>query len=106
MTPFGVTEAILPVEPSPNQMLPSGPGVMNAGRLRLGVLAYLMLPFGMIRATLLLLASVNQKLPSSAIVIANGWLPPRIGTLLTGVVWAAAPPVERASAVSPQVSWK
>src|SRR6266581_68519 len=36
MTPFGVTEAILPVEPSPNQMLPSGPGVINAGLLRLG----------------------------------------------------------------------
>ena len=40
-----------------------------------------MLPFGTIRATLLLLESVNQKAPSSPIVIANGWLPPRIGTL-------------------------
>src|SRR4030095_8445300 len=97
MTPSGVTEAILPVEPSPNQMLPSGPSVMNAGRLRLGVHAYLMLPFGMIRATLLLLASVNQKAPSSPIVIANGWLPPRISTLLTGAVWAAASPAEKAS---------
>ena len=38
ITPFGVTEAILPDEPSANQMLPSGPGVMNAGLLRVGVL--------------------------------------------------------------------
>jgi len=60
----------------------------------------------MIRATLLLLESVNQKAPSSSIVIANGWLPPRIGTLLTGVVWAATLAAEKASTVSPQVSWK
>src|SRR6267142_2333708 len=100
MTPFGVIEAILPVEPSPNQMLPSGPGVMNAGLLRLGVLEYLMLPHGVMRATLLLLESVNQKLPSSPTVIANGWLPSRIGKLLTGVVWAAALPVKKANANS------
>jgi hypothetical protein len=31
------TDAIFPVDPSPNQMLPSGPGVMKAGlRQRLG----------------------------------------------------------------------
>src|SRR4029434_10094513 len=100
MTPSGVTEAILPVDPSPNQMLPSGPGVMNAGLLRLGVLKKLMTPRGVMRATLLPLESVNQKLPSSPIVIANGWLPPRIGKLLTGVAWAAALPAEKASAVS------
>ena len=77
MTPFGVTEAILPVEPSPNQMLPSGPGVMNAGLLRLGSESRSMSPRGVIRATLLLLERVNQKLPSSLIVMLNGWLPPR-----------------------------
>src|SRR5205807_89449 len=106
MTPLGATEAILPVDPSPNQMLPSGPGVMNAGLLRLGVLEYSMFPRGLIRATLLLLERVNQKLPSSAIVIANGWVPPRIGTLLSGIVWAVALPVERTSAAMPQVSLK
>jgi hypothetical protein len=106
MTPSGVTEAIFPVEPSPNQMLPSGPGVMNAGLLRLGVLDYLILPRGVILATLLLLESVNQKLPSSPIVIANGWLPPRIGRLLTSVVWAAELPAEKATAVNTQISWK
>src|SRR5215471_11311938 len=106
MTPFGVTEAILPVEPSPNQMLPSGPRVMNAGLLRLGVLEYSMFPCGPMRATLLLFARVNQNLPSSPIVIANGWVPPRIGKLLPGVVWAAAMPAERASAAITQVSLK
>src|SRR5438046_5701466 len=106
MTPLEVTEAILPVDPSPNQMLPSGPGVMNAGLLRLGVLEYLMVPFGVKRATLLLLERVNQNLPSSAIVIANGWVPPRIGKLLPGVAWAATLPAERASAAMPQASLK
>src|SRR5581483_9944643 len=48
-------------------------------------------------ATSLLLESVNQKAPSSPMVIANGWLPPRIGTLLSGIVWAATPPAEKAS---------
>src|SRR5437763_17171797 len=104
MTPLGVTEAILPVEPSPNQMLPSGPGVMNAGLLRVGVLEYSMFPCGPMRATLLLFERVNQNLPSSPIVIANGWVPPRIGTLLAGVVWAAAIPAVRASAAMPQPS--
>src|SRR5947199_3417425 len=106
MIPLGVTEAILPLEPSANQMLPSGPRVMNAGLLRLGVLEYSMFPCGPIRATLLLLERVNQNLPSSPIVIANGWVPPRIGTLLAGVVWAVALPAERASAAMPQVSLK
>src|SRR5438270_7672851 len=104
MTPSGVTEAILPVEPSPNQMLPSGPGVINAGLLSVGVLLYLIVPRGVMRATSLLLESVNQKLPSSPIVIANGWLPPRIGTLLLGSVWAAAIPAVRPSAARPQAS--
>src|SRR5204863_5760493 len=106
MSPLGVTEAILPVEPSPNQMLPSGPGVMNAGLLRLGVLEYLMVPSELIRATLLLLERVNRKLPSWPIVIANGWLPPRIGKLLAGVVWAAAIPPVMTSVAMPQVSLK
>ena len=34
------------------------------------------------RATSLLLERVNQKLPSAPIVIAKGWLPPRMGKLL------------------------
>src|ERR1700756_2380844 len=98
MTPSGVIDAILPVEPSPNQMLPSGPGVMNAGLLRLGVLEYSMFPCGPTRATLLLFARVNQDLPSSPIVIANGSVPPRIGKVLPGVVWAAAVPAKTPSA--------
>src|SRR5205809_5129644 len=54
-------------------------------------------------------AAVGKREPKGAVfadVIANGWLPPRIGTLLTSVVWAAALPAGRASTVSPQVSWK
>ena len=35
--PVRVTDAILPVDPSPNQMLPSGPRVMKAGLLKVGV---------------------------------------------------------------------
>ena len=31
------TDAIFPVDPSPNQMLPSGPRVMKAGLLKVGV---------------------------------------------------------------------
>src|SRR6476659_6929730 len=101
MTPSGVIEAILPVEPSPNQMLPSGPGVMNAGLLRLGVLEYSMFPPGPMRATLLLFARVNQNLPYSPIVIANGCVPPRIGKLLPGVVWAITLPTDNATAARP-----
>src|SRR5215813_15532125 len=105
MNPSGVTEAILPVDPSPNQMLPSGPRVMYAGLLRLGVLKYLIRPSSLIRATLLLLESVNQKLPSSLIVIANGWLPPRIGKILSVfIVWPSALPAETARAASPHIS--
>jgi len=55
---------------------------------------------------LLLVESVNQKLPSSPIVIAKGWVPPRIGNVLTGVVWAAALPIQAASAAMPQVILK
>ena len=46
------------------------------------------------------------KIAGGMLVIANGWLPPRMGTLLTGVVWAATLPAEKASTVSPQVSWR
>ena len=63
-------------------------------------------PRGVIRATLLLLERVNQKLPSSPMVIAKGWVPPRIGKLLTCVVWAAALPMEKTTAAMPQVSLK
>ena len=35
--PVRVTDAIFPVDPSPNQMLPSGPGVMKAELLKVGV---------------------------------------------------------------------
>ena len=37
IVPAGVADAIFPVDPSPNQTLPSGPGVMKAGLLKVGV---------------------------------------------------------------------
>ena len=109
--PVGVTDAIFPVDPSPNEMLPSGPGVMKAGLLKVGVRKYVNLPSGVMRATSLLLERVNQKLPSGPIVIAKGWLPPRMGKLLElggmsldGNAWEVGKPTQSASTASPRVN--
>ena len=97
--PLGVTEAIAPVEPSPNHTLPSGPTVMNAGLLRLGVRKLWILPCGVMTATLLLFASVNQKLPSGACVMSKGAVPPRIGKVRVGICAITEPPDKATSSL-------
>src|SRR5947208_16998148 len=79
MTPAGVTDAIDPLEPSPNHMFPSGPTVMNAGLVRLGVRKPWIWPRGVTTATLLLFARVNQKFPSGPWTMSKGAVPVRIG---------------------------
>jgi hypothetical protein len=72
IAPAGVMEAIFPVAPSVNQMLPSGPEVMPTGLLGVGVANEVTIPWGVIRTTSLLFESVDQKLPSASIMIDLG----------------------------------
>jgi len=72
--PAGVINAIWPTDPSLNQILPSGPGVMSIGKLKVGVRNSVMTPSGVIRATWLRFCSVNHRLPSGPTVMEIGWL--------------------------------
>src|SRR5215813_3363747 len=107
MAPAGVTKATFPVEPSPNQTLPSGPRLMKAGLLKVGVTKYVIWPRGVMRATSLLLERVNQKFPSAPLVIPKGWLPPKMGKLLVlggaslgGVAWEVEPTQSASTAIT------
>src|SRR2546423_14010266 len=96
--------AIRPVDPSPNQTLPSGPRVVKAGLLRVGVRKVVILPRGVICATWEPFERVNQKFPSAPSVISKAPLPLRIGNDFVRVCASAVPTDKPRSIAAPTSS--